>query len=42
MEGPDQVLAARCINRGLAANRRVDLRQEGGRDLHEIDAALID
>ncbi len=42
VEGADQVLAARRIDRGLAADRGVDLGQQGGRDLHEVDAALVD
>ena len=42
MEGADHVLAARVIDRGLAADRRVDLREQRGRDLQERDAALID
>ncbi len=38
----DQVLAARRVDRGLAAHRGIDLSQQGGRNLHEADAALID
>ena len=42
MEGADQVLAVRRIDAGLAADRGIDLRQQGGRHLHEIDAAAQD
>ena len=37
----DQVLAARVIDPGLAADGRIDLRQQRRRHLHEIDAALV-
>jgi hypothetical protein len=37
----DHVLAERMIDPGLAADRRIDLRQQAGRDLHERHAALI-
>ncbi len=33
MEGADHVLAARMVDRGLAADRRVDLGEERGRNL---------
>ena len=39
VEGAEQVLTGTGVDRGLAADRAVDLRQEGRRDLHEIDAA---
>ena len=39
MEGADEVLALRRVDRGLAADRAVDLRQQRRRHLHEIDAA---
>ena len=39
VEGADEVLAGAGVEGGLAADRAVDLRQEGRRDLHEIDAA---
>ena len=42
MEGADHVLAARVVDRGLAADRGVDLREQRGRHLHESDAALVD
>ena len=42
VEGADHVLAARMVDRGLAADRRVDLREQRGRHLHESDAALVD
>ena len=38
MEAADQVLAVARVDPGLAADRAVDLGQQGGRDLHEIDA----
>ena len=41
VKGADQILAAGVIDRGLAAHRGVDLRQQRGRHLHEIDAALV-
>ncbi len=41
MKRPDQVLAARVIHAGLAADGGIDLRQQRRRHLHEIDAALI-
>ena len=34
--------AERMVDRGLAAHRRVDLREQGRRNLDERDAALID
>ena len=39
MEGADQVLAGRQVDRGLAADRGIDHRQQGGRQLHEANAA---
>ena len=39
MERADQVLAERVIDSNLAADRAIDLRQQGRRDLHEGDAA---
>ena len=39
MEGADQVLAVRRIDAGLAADRGIDLRQQRGRHLHEVEAA---
>ena len=41
MESADQILTARMIHAGLAADRRIHLRQQGRRNLDEIDAALI-
>ena len=41
MEGAQQVLAAGMVDRGLAANGGIDLCQQCCRQLHEIDAALI-
>ena len=38
----EQVLALRRIDPGLAADRGIDLRQQRGRHLHEIDAAAQD
>ena len=42
VKGADHVLAKRMIDAGLAPNRRIDLRQQGGWHLHKIDATLID
>ena len=39
MEGADQVLAERRVDRRLAADGGIDLRQQAGRDLHVVDAA---
>ncbi len=39
MKGPHQILALRRVDRGLAADRTVDLCQQGGWNLHVIDAA---
>jgi hypothetical protein len=39
MERADQVLAGRDVDRGLAAHRRIDHRQQGGRQLHAVHAA---
>lgn len=40
-EGANHVFAERVVHCGFAADRRVDLRQQGGRDLDETHAALI-
>ena len=40
VERADHVLRARVVDGGLAADRRVDLREQRRRHLHEIDAAL--
>src|SRR3954471_384216 len=42
VEGTDHVFAAWVIDRGLAADRRVDLREQRGRDLQQRHAALVD
>ena len=42
MEGTDQILATRGVNRRLAADRGIDLGQQGGRDLDEVDATHIE
>ena len=42
VEAADQVLAPAGVDAGLAADGAVDLRQQGGRDLHEVDAAQHD
>ena len=42
MKGAEQIFAVRRIDPGLAADGRVDLRQQRGRHLHEIDAAAQD
>ncbi len=42
MKCSDQVLAVPGIDRGLAADRGVDLRQQGGRHLHVIEPAAHD
>ncbi|KAG0928772.1 hypothetical protein G6F31_017594 [Rhizopus arrhizus] len=39
VEGADQVLASRDVHRGLAAHRRIDHRQQGGRQLHAVHPA---
>ena len=41
VERADQVLAARVIDAGLAADRGIDLREQRRRHLHEVDAALV-
>ena len=41
IEGADQVLAARMIDPGLAADRGIDLGEQRRRHLHIADAALI-
>ena len=38
MEGTDQVLAARMVHTGLAADRRIDHGQQGGGHLHHGDS----
>ena len=42
MKCAEQIFALRRIDPGLAADRRIDLRQQRGRHLHEIDAAAQD
>ena len=42
MKRAEQVLALRRVDAGLAADRRIHLRQKRGRHLHEIDAATQD
>ena len=42
MERAEQVLALRRVDAGLAADGGIDLRQQRGRHLHEIDAAAQD
>ena len=42
VEGADHVLAPRVVDRGLAAHRGIDLREQRGRNLHERHAALVD
>ena len=41
MERSDQVLALRQVDRGLAADRRIDLRDERRRDVDERDTAQV-
>ncbi len=41
IKGPDQVLAARVINGGLAADAAVNLRKKSCRHLHERNSAQI-
>src|SRR2546425_995739 len=41
MKGADHVLSERVIDRGLAADRRIHLCEQRGRDLNEGHAALI-
>ena len=41
VEGADQVLAARMVDAGLAAHRRIHLREQRRGHLHEHDAALV-
>ncbi len=41
MERADHVLAEPVVDTGLAADRRVDLRQQRRRQLHEAHAALV-
>ena len=42
MTGADQVLALAGVDPGLAADRAVDLSQQGGGDLDEVEAAQRD
>ena len=42
VEGADQVLASRGVDGRLAAHRGVHLGQQGGGDLNEVCAALVD
>jgi hypothetical protein len=42
VEGADHVLAQRVVDRRLAADRRIDLRQERRRYLQEGHPALVD
>ena len=42
VEGAEQVLALRRVDAGLAADRGIDLRQQRGRHLYEVDAAAQD
>ena len=42
MKRAAEVLSVRKIDRGLAADRGVHGRKQGGRDLHIVDAARID
>ncbi len=42
MEGADQILALLGVDPGLAADRRIDLGQQGGRHLHDADSAPQD
>ena len=42
VEGAEQIFARVEIDAGFAANRRVDLGEECGRDLHVLYAAHID
>ena len=42
VERADHVLAERMVDAGLAADRRVDLREQRRRHLHERHAALVD
>ena len=41
VKGPDEVLAERVVDGYLAADARVDLRQEARRQLHERNAAHV-
>jgi ElaB/YqjD/DUF883 family membrane-anchored ribosome-binding protein len=42
VERADQILAGAAVDRGLAADRAVDLREQGGGNLDEVAAALED
>ena len=39
MKRTDQILAMARIDPRLTTDRRVDLREKSGRDLHEVEAA---
>ena len=41
MKRADEVLAAGMVDAGLAADRRIHLREQRGWNLHERDAALV-
>ena len=41
MEGADEILAAGMIDRRLAADRGIHLREQRRRHLHEVHAALV-
>ena len=41
VEGTDHVLAKRVVDRGLAAHRRIDLRQQRGGHLHKGHAPHV-
>ena len=41
MEGADEVLAGRMVDRGLAADGGIHQRQQRGGNLHQADAALV-
>ena len=42
MERADEILAVARIDRGLAADRGIDLRQQRRRHLHDVEAAPQD
>src|SRR5262249_37141403 len=42
MEGAGEILAVARVDAGLAADRGVDLRQQGGGHLHDMQAAWTD
>ena len=41
MERADEVLALGQVHAGLAADRAVDHREQRGRHLHDVDAAVV-